>query len=293
MKKHSINKHNLLKVLDFLDSEQVSRNEILKSLNIKSSTFYKHLNSIKNMGFKVKREEENYELVKFKKAIKFAKYELGVLGYLLLLSNIMLSDKSAKKTQDVLMKMIYMSDEEDYLAIQKIFEEYKLKLFEDCYSEKILKLEEFLKSNKNIKIITKNNETYNLQNPSIDWKKENFYITFKDKRKTKTISLDNVIKISQENEKEAFEIIPKDETIFELYGKLTKSYLLREDERIIDVSKDKLVVASSNSDKASLFKRLLRYDVLCKIVFPKSDVFEFCEMIKKSLANLEEIQDNI
>ena len=33
------------------------------------------------------------------------------------------------------------------------------------------------------------------------------------------------------------------ETIFELYGKLAKSYLLKDDERIVDSTKDKLVIA--------------------------------------------------
>lgn len=292
MKKQSTSKYNLLKVFDFLDGNQNSKEEILKSLNIKSSTFYKHLEAIKNAGFEIRRNNEDYELVKFKKIIKFAKYELGILGYLLLICDVMLGDKSAKKTKEVLLKIIHLSDKEDYLAIQKLYENYKLKVFEDCYSEKISKLDNYLKGNKNIEILTKNNEIYSFENSSIDWKKENFYITFKDKKRKKSIALENVVKISEQNNNEVIEIIPKNEIIFEIYGKLMKSYLLRDDERIIDNTKDKLVVASSNPDKLTLFRRLLRYDVLCKIVFPKSDVQQFCEMVKKSLANLEEIQDN-
>ena len=292
MKKQSTNKYNLLKVIDLLDGKEISKEDILKSLNIKPSTFYKHLNSIKNVGFEVKRNDENYELLKFKKAIKFAKYELGIFAYLLLLVNVMLSDKNAKKANDVLLKMIYLSDKEDYCAIQELFEAYKIKVFEDCYSEKISALDTYSKENKNIEILTKDNEKYSFEKSSIDWKKENFYITFKDKRKTKSIALENVVKITEQNKKETFEIVPKDEIIFEIYDKLMKSYLLRDDERILDNTKDKLVIASSNPDKLALFRRLLRYGVLCKVVFPKNDAKEFYETIKKSLANLEEIQDN-
>ena len=60
MKKQSTNKYNLLKVIDLLDGKEISKEDILKSLNIKPSTFYKHLNSIKNVGFEVKRNDENY-----------------------------------------------------------------------------------------------------------------------------------------------------------------------------------------------------------------------------------------
>ena len=105
--------------------------------------------------------------------------------------------------------------------------------------------------------------------------------------------LGDVVKISQKDNDNDFEVIPDKEIIFEIYGKLIKSYLLRDDERVVDNTKDKLVVASSNPDKITLFRRLMRYNVLCKVVFPKSDSREFCEMIKKSLANLEEFQDNI
>ena len=293
MKEQSTNKYNLLKVLELLDGKEVSKDEVLKSLNIKPSTFYKHLNSIKNVGFEIKKNDENYELIKFRKIIKFAKYELGIFAYLLLLASVMLSDKNAKKVNDILLKMIYLSDKEDYCAIQELFETYKIKVFEDCYSEKIAVLDKYSKDNKNIKILTKDNEIFSFQSLSVDWKKQDFYITFKDKKKTKSIALENVVKISEQIEKEIFEIAPKDEVIFEIYDKLMKSYLLREDERVLDNTKDKLVIASSNPDKLTLFSRLLRYGVLCKVVFPKADVKEFYEIIKKSLANIEEIQDNI
>lgn len=293
MKEQSTNKYNLLKVLDLLDGKEVSKDEVLKSLNIKPSTFYKHLNSIKNVGFEIKKNNENYELIKFRSVIKFAKYELGIFAYLLLLASVMLSDKNAKKVNDVLLKMIYLSDKEDYYAIQELFETYKIKVFEDCYSEKIAILDKYSKDNKNIEILTKDNESYSFQKSSVDWKKEDFYITFKDKKRTKSIALENVVKISEQNKKKAFEIVPKNEIIFEIYDKLMKSYLLRDDERVLDNTRDKLVIASSNPDKIALFSRLLRYGVLCKVVFPKTDVKEFYEIIKKSLANLEEIQDNI
>jgi len=86
--------------------------------------------------------------------------------------------------------------------------------------------------------------------------------------------------------------IQENETIFELYDKLVKSYRLKEDERIIDSLENKLVIASSNPNKDELFRRLLRYDILCKVIFPKQHVQLFKKIIQKSLANLDKFQDN-
>ena len=83
------------------------------------------------------------------------------------------------------------------------------------------------------------------------------------------------------------------EVIFELYGKLSKSYLLKEEERIVHSSKDKIVIASYAKDKAKLYRRLLRYDILCKVTFPKREANEFKKMLEKALANLSKVSDNI
>ena len=103
--------------------------------------------------------------------------------------------------------------------------------------------------------------------------------------------MENIAKIAPFEQDEIFEPNEK-ETIFELYGKLSKSYLLKENERIIDNYPDKIVVANSSKDKDALLKRLLRYDTLCKVLFPKEDVEKFSEIIKKSLENIEQFQDN-
>ena len=127
MTKESTNKKNLLKILSVLDEGNVSRDDLLCNLNIKTSTFYKHLHSIKKSGFKIKKEDGNYEIIKFKKALNFAKYELGIFAYLILLSNVMLSDKKAQKFNNAVLKMIYLSDKkasdlicEKYMKLQKI-----------------------------------------------------------------------------------------------------------------------------------------------------------------------------
>ena len=97
------------------------------------------------------------------------------------------------------------------------------------------------------------------------------------------------------------EMIPEDkailrpntkETIFELYGKLAKTYAIKDDERLVEFGKDRIVIANSENSKEKLFRRLLRYDSLCKILFPKEDVEQFRNLVQKALDNLDGLKDN-
>ena len=93
-----------------------------------------------------------------------------------------------------------------------------------------------------------------------EWKKNKIFLKYFDESNDlKEILIDDIVRI--DSSKEEFKITEKKELIFELYGKLAKSYLLKEDERVIDFTKEKLVIANSSQDKQMLFRRLLRYDI--------------------------------
>ena len=117
---------------------------------------------------------------------------------------------------------------------------------------------------------------------------KNIYFHFYDEEKNenKTILFEDITKIIPIDESEN-DIEFKNETIFELYGRLAKNYRLKENERLIEKFPNKIVIANSNSDKKVLFKRLLRYDVLCKIIHSKNDVKEFQNLVNNSLRKLK------
>ena len=103
--------------------------------------------------------------------------------------------------------------------------------------------------------------------------------------------LDDIVKIAKKTQE--INVNPQKEVVFELYGKLAKSYLLKEEESIVDYSKDKIVIVNHCEDKLKLFRRLLRYDILCKVTFPKADVRYFKSIIENSLENITKVVDNI
>ena len=285
-------KNNLIDIIKILDDDALSRDELLQKLNIKPSTFYKHLDSLKKAGFEINRKKGIYELANFKKKIKFAKYEIEALTYLTILASTMLSKTKLLEFNKVVMEIIHFSDEKDYQEIKKLFNSYKMSILKSSYRKKVLSFNKIIENNENIKIITKQGKELEIKPTEIIWGNEGLQIKYKNaNNKATTIKIDEIIKIVEKETEENL-LPPKNETIFELNGKLAKSYLLKEDERIIDSTKDKIVIASANPDKNALFKRLLRYDILCKVILPKKHVQEFRKMIENSLANLNKIQDN-
>ena len=70
-------------------------------------------------------------------------------------------------------------------------------------------------------------------------------------------------------------------TVFEIMGRLAKTYTLYEGERVIKIKEDSIVVSNNYEDKAELYKRLLRYGTLCKIISTQDDIERFKQMLNK------------
>ena len=282
---------NSLKIIKLLLKKKISKEELLSNLSIKNSTLYKHLNLIKKAGFNLAQEEDFYSLLTHKNMIEFAKYELSLFSYLLLLAFIMLPNKKFIKFQNTINKILCTTNNKDACYVKEKYENYRLTSFNKHYSEKITTLKKYSESKKRIIVTTKKAEELSILPNDYIWEKNKLFLEYFDEENNlKRILMDNIVKIIEN--KNEFKIFQTKETIFELYGKLAKSYLLKDEERILDFSKDKIVIANYSEDKEKLFRRLLRYDTFCKITFPKKDVEEYKMMIEKSLANIDKFLDN-
>jgi len=289
----STDKANLFHIIKALEKGNVERDSILGCLGINASTFYKHLNLIKKAGFKIRRDKDVYELVKYKKLFNFAKYEINILTYSLLVVYILLPKKKIENFINVVDKILSMSNKEEADSFEQNYEMQRISTISEYYSEKIAALNKHLNSTKKIIIISKEGKEYHIKPLDFFWQKDKLYLKYEEENSLKNILLDDVVKIvSNQKELQSINYTHSKEIIFELYGKLSKSYLLKEEEKIIDYSRDKIVIASYEKDKWKLFRRLLRYDILCKIIFPKSESKIFKEMIEKALANIGQVTDN-
>lgn len=287
MKKGTTDKKILFHIFNaLLNNNEINKRDLLDCLKINESTFYKHLSDIKKAGFTIRRKEKDiYKLTKYQEALNLAKYEISVLLYLMLVSDAMLPTDKTNLFLEVIDKILSLTTEKNTSEILNSYETNKKLSISSTYSDKTEILNQYLNTNKKITIILTNSKEINITPLEIYWKKEKLHLKYADEKEDlNDIHLNKIIKII--DNKKFIKPIHSNEVIFELYGKLAQSYLLKENERIVRHSKNKIVVANSEKDKNKLFRRLLRYDVLCKVTFPKADVEEFEKMIKNSLDNI-------
>lgn len=283
---------NSLSILKLLLQDGQTKEDLIKRLSIKESTLYKHLNLIKKVGFEIVYRDSFYELFLYRDLITFAKYEISLFVYFLLLADIMLPQRKFKLLQKAISRALLLTSIKDAQEVKEKYEAYRQVSINNCYGEKISSLKKYKDAKRQVVVYTRKMEEIKIVPYDYEWKKNKIFLKYFDESNDlKEILIDDIVRI--DSSKEEFKIIEKKELIFELYGKLAKSYLLKEDERVVDFTKEKLVIANSSQDKQMLFRRLLRYDILCKVIFPKADVLEFKNMIEKSLANIDEFLDNI
>ena len=180
-----------------------------------------------------------------------------------------------------------MASECDYLEVYKKFRLIRKCSLIEKYEEKIDTLEIFILKKEKAKITLRSNRKILIRPLRFDWKKDSpelHYINL-SKNTEEKINVESIAKI--ENPNTAENNIYNNEIIFELYDTLAKRYLLKKEERIVKNTKNSLIIASSSKDKQTLFKRLLRYDTLCKILFPKNEVDEFNKIIDKAIINID------
>lgn len=279
---------NSIKILNELLKKYSNKEEITQKYGIKSAAFFKHLTEIKQAGFNLLKDNSFYKIKAFCGTFDLTSADTSTIAHLYTLSYFMQSKKRTKNLETLLEKILLLSSNEKYNETLKKIELFqKTKNYMD-YSSKISLFEEFINKNKITKVLTLSNNSYILKPSDIKRDKNNIYFHFYDEEKNenKTIPIEDIVKIIPIDESED-NIQYKKEIIFELYGRLIKSYRLKEDERLIEVHPEKIVIANSSSDKNILFKRLLRYDILCRVLFPISDAKEFQNLINNSLQKLK------
>ena len=265
----------------------VQKDEFLVQNNIKAPTFYRYIQYIKESGFIIKNKKGFYKIYAFRKKDILDKKDEMIFANILFLAQNYLSKQKSSTILETMTNTLQNYEEKSYTNIKNLFDELKIQNLKQDIKNKIEQFQNYINCNKIVEITTKNNKNFLIKPKEIIFEKDEAFVKFFDK-KEKTdniISLNSIKKviIMEEN------IITNNnttETIFELNNKLSKSYILKENERIVDKYPNKLIVANSSNNKKDLFKRLLRYDVYCKILFPKQDVESFKNFVKQSIENI-------
>jgi len=282
-----MNNSSIYKIFTMLSERECKKEEILELLKIKPPTFYKSIQKLKSAGFKIKKKNNYYYLEKYRKILSFDNCEKSVIAYMLNIALKYLPQYKYGYFKNLIQKYIFLAREADYNEIIKKFQLLKKYSLIEEYKEKIKELEVFIIKKETAKITINSNKVLRIRPLRFDWKKEKIFLCYMNmaKDEEEKLNIENIVKIEKNTQKDF--INGENEIIFELYGALAKRYLLKKDERVVKNKKDSLVIATKTNDKAALFRRLLRYDTLCKILFPKYEVNNFNKLIDEAIMNIE------
>ena len=276
--------NSLYEMFKLLHGTERKMEYVIKVLNISETAFHKNIAKFKNAGFKVTYRNSTYRIDVFKNIFNLDEKDKQIIAQLLE-SSTKLSKQKHKDFLNFIKKFLLLTQEKDYNDVIKKYEFLKKIALYSKFEEKIKIIKQNFK--KRMCLILNSNVEIYATFLRLDANEDKIYLYYENNQtlKEEKISIEKIARITK-NKNHLLEI-EKSEVVFEIYDRLAKTYLLKEDERIIDSSNNKLTILSSSKDKNELFKRLLRYDTLCKVLYPKSDVVKFREMICKSLENIE------
>ena len=279
-------KNSLFEMFKLLNGRECKMSDVISILGISEATFHKNILKIKDAGFKVSYRNSLYRIDVFKNEFNLNETDKETFAYLLKISD-ELSKNKQKSFISFIDKFLFLANEKDYTDVIKKYKILKKAALYDEFREKI----KIIKQNfqKKMKIILNSGTEISARILKLSIVKDKIYLCIENNKtlREEKIPVEKIAKIVP-NRNLLFDEENK-EVIFEISSNLAKTYLLKEDERVIEGSKNKLVVASYTKDKNTLFKRLLRYDTMCKVLYPKYDVEKFKEIISKSLENLEKM----
>jgi predicted DNA-binding transcriptional regulator YafY len=227
----------------------------------------KYINTLKNAGFTIIRKNRKYVLKKFPQNITEIDNMFNILIKIEELSKILHTNFSILEflkpllSEDAGEKLDLLIKEEYDLKLSKTQKMILSKFKEICEASQRLKIE-YLDDEGQISKITC--EPYDVIHRSGQVYLNIFNLNDFEQ---KLININFVKNIQHLPTKALLNQHNKNAKLM-LTDKLAKSYMLRENEKIIQKNKDFIVISTTYDDKTLFMKRILRYGEFCKIISP-------------------------
>ncbi len=308
MKSKSLKKNDtslrVLEILKMLIREPISGEDLIRKIEKKQNieniytkeTLSKYFNTLEMVGLKIQKNKNDgkYSLKNLPVEISLEENELRLLclidGYVKSLYQRRLEVPLAE-----LKRNLVNSFSKDTLALYRsIKANNKMKIAIDslCNESVIRLLEKYCVDSQKLKIgyLSKSNkstEIYTVEPKAIQYELDKVYLIVYNPRisRNQKLLVQNIIHVVQLPQKVNFVSTPNT-LVFELRGRLSKSYKLKDGEKIINYTKNNIIVSNASEDKMLLFKRLLKYGENCKILQPADAKREFVEFVDNVIANL-------
>lgn len=277
-KEMNTSSYRVLKTLQCLFEEDLTMNELIEKLNMSKKVKYnnfvvsKYVNTCKCCGIDIQKVNGKYALMNVPFGEKFSDEET-VLMY-----DMMNSDENIKSMHidDKLLTKLHLPLCKSSNGLKSSVSYRLIKLFEKSISEK-----------SDVELIYRNNKKC-ICSPNSIKTDANGKIVFNiiSDGGCSDVYPDEIADIKISNKKVRKAKVNTRQVIFELRDELAKRYQLRENEQVLKYkSNGTMVVINKYEDKEKLFRRLMRYDYLCKIVKPKEYAEEFKTIVINTLSN--------
>lgn len=270
--------------------EKFSQNEDIQC-EIRKETLLKYLKTLNLAGYKIEKNGNKYGIKEFPTKLNLSNSSINTLINLQKFIQGLYRHKLSVEYSE------FITHISKYLTKEKLNKISNLKndnraIFKEYlhYKDILTTIDEYLNKGRKLEITTLYQKKILLDSPELDYyDKEIFLSGYNKKTKELTsIPVETITKINLSSQVSSkINIYPS--ITFKLKGKLSHNYKLKTNEKILSYDKEKqeLIILNTKEDKNLLFRRIIRYGLLCELQSPKYIKEEFKDFISQMRKNYQ------
>lgn len=287
----------VLEILKELTKEPLSPQELLLGIEEVSDNVYrkevvmKYINTLKLLGFKLSKINGKYVLERNFEKIDFNKTDLSIIKFIEKYSN-NINMQTLKENIFNALSIVEKTFSDETLEIiqNKNLKPYRSRKNAIIKDENVKPFEKYCKDGQKLEIVysdpsNKSTQKYKVAPLGIKYRNCRAVLVCYDcnAKEYKNFAIEYIIHAEQTPQKNTKDY-PSAVT-FMLKNRLSRSYVLKDEEKILNEEKDYIIVSNSKEDRDLLVKRLLRYYDQCEILYPKD--------LRKNMVSLIEDMEKI
>lgn len=252
----------------------------------------KYTNALKIFGVKISKKNNKYRLDSSLYSVNYTLNDLKALSMLINASENIPDDNLNKSINELKNNLILRMSNTNKNTLNSLNSDKDFSFFYTDLKDQIQKCKNYCKDNVILDLIYlhKNKEIRCICKPKeVTYSVKTAYLNAYDTKRNEyiEIALPNILSIklmpSRSSNKETTTTI-----VYKLKGRLSKTYKLKEGEKLQAQKDGELVISNTGEPLDKLFSRLMRYADLCEIVTPKYIRDEMKNLIDETIKHYEQ-----
>lgn len=258
---------------------------------IRKETLLKYIKTLNHSGYKIEKNGNKYTIKEYPTKLNLSNSSINTLIQLQKFIQGLYRHKLSVDYSEFIDHLSKYLSKEKQNKISKLKNNNK-DIFKEYlhYKDILTTIDDYINRGRKLEITTTSQKKILLDSPELDYYDKEIYLSGYNK-KTKeltSIPVEIITKINLSSQVSSkINIYPS--ITFKLKGKLSHNYKLKTNEKILSYDKEKqeLIILNTKEDKNLLFRRIIRYGLLCEIQSPKYIKEEFKEFISQMRKNYQ------